>query len=156
MKSPNARTQTLISVALAANALLLPAYCNGYLFFFIDTGRHLSLDSFTTLTPPFYNFLLYPLYVWNLPWVVGLTQASVAAVLIWLALRACLGRVSLRTFGIVIAILTAATSLPFQARFALPDALTALGLLAIAVLPIRTTSASRGSKLTGSRRTISR
>ena len=125
----------VFTAALCANVLLIPAYLNGYMFFFVDTGRHLRMESFIDFTPPFYNLMLYPLYAWDLPWAVGLVQSGLAVALIWLALRVGLSRASAWTLVVAVGALSLASSLPYQAGLALPDAMTALGILAIALAP---------------------
>ena len=133
--TPKEKISLTITAAVCANVLLIPAYLNGYLFFFIDSGRHLKLDLVLEFTPPFYNLWLYPLYAWNLPWVVGLAQSSLAVGLIWFGLRISLGRASAWALAATVGALTLGSSLPYQAGFALPDALTALGILAIVLAP---------------------
>ncbi|MBI1354167.1 MAG: hypothetical protein GC160_07460 [Acidobacteria bacterium] len=119
-----------------AVALLWPAIDNGYLFVNIDSGRHLGPGrNFSVAYPPYYNLWLFPLYEWNLAWLVGLAQAGLAVSLIALALRFVARTPSAGALALTVAALAVGTALPFAASTALPDALSAVGLLAIVLAP---------------------
>ena len=138
-RDPVAARRRLLHVGCltaCAVVLLWPAIDNGYLFFNIDTGRHLGLGrNFSPAYPPFYNLWLIPLYALNLPWLVGLLQAGLAVGLIAAALRYVVRTRGVAAPALTTLALAAGTYLPFVASTALPDALTAVGLLAIVLAP---------------------
>jgi hypothetical protein len=124
-------------IALAALILLWPAFVNGYPLVFSDTGTYLSQAIHRYLgwdRPVFYSLFIFPLHMQVTTWPIIVVQALLTAHLLYLAqrcLRPYLAGGWLPGFA---ALLAALTPLPVFVAQLMPDLLTGLMVLALALL----------------------
>jgi hypothetical protein len=121
---------------LTAALLTWPALLNGYPLVFSDSGTYLSQALNRYLgwdRPAFYSLFLLPLHLGLTTWPVVAAQAIIAA---WVLHVTC--GVLLRGFPSVapVAMLAAASSLPWFAAQLMPDLFTGLLVLALALLAL--------------------
>jgi hypothetical protein len=134
------RTKSLravLCVAASAALLLWPAFLNGYPLMFGDSGVYLE-DGVTLhagwARPLFYGLFMVPLHLKLTAWPVVIAQALLSVLLIRLTLSRFVGvSRELVQFG-VIAVLAAATSLPWFASQIMPDVFGPLIVLALALV----------------------
>ena len=153
---------SLVAIVLGAVSLLIPTLIVGHPDVFPDTsayeligqwcleqlGLHpqggygylhhrADLKMFFTIAgarSPFYGMLLFAVTNRGSAWAMAALQALAASTLIGLATRVVLGRWRLVEYGLVIAVATLASTLPFFVSFMMPDVFTGLGALAAILL----------------------
>ena len=134
--SPALRAR-ICSVLVSAPLLLWPALLNGYPLVFDDTGTYLSQAVHHYLgwdRPAFYSLFLLPLHMTLTLWPPIAAQALLAAYTLHLASRALLPGISPWWLVPFVAMLAGTTALPWFASQLMPDIVTPLLVLALALL----------------------
>jgi hypothetical protein len=123
-------------ILLVAAWLCWPALWNGYPLVFSDTGTYIDqaiLRYGGWDRPVFYSWFLYALH-WQVSlWPVVVAQAVIVAAVLWLVVRAVLGRRPL-AFVAIGGALSAFTSLPWFASQVMPDVFTPVVVLCVFLL----------------------
>ena len=130
----NAATLLLSAVILSGAALY-----NGYPLVYPDTGGYLLVHNYP-LRSIFYSLFVAPARLTGTLWTVIFAQALLTAYLLRLVLREVFAIASRVGFLIIIALLSALTSLPWCAGYLMPDIFTpvmVLGLFMLAFCPER-------------------
>jgi hypothetical protein len=126
-----------LTVPLAAAFLLWPALWNGYPIVFADTGTYLTQAIHRYAgwdRPVFYSLFMLPLHATVTLWPVVIAQALLTAALLRLVCRVLLPRLPAPVFVAGVALLAAATWLPWLVSELMPDLFTPLLILSITLL----------------------
>src|SRR3954447_15021320 len=126
--------RAILCVAACTAMLLWPAFMNGYPLMFGDSGVYVG-DGATLhagwARPIFYGLFMLPLHLKLTAWPVVAVQALLSVLLIRLTLIR-IGGVESETVQLgVVAVLAAATSLPWFASQIMPDVFGPLIVLAL-------------------------
>ena len=124
-------------MVLSAALLLWPAAWNGYPLVFDDTGTYLSQAVHHYLgwdRPVFYSLFLLPLHLTLTTWPCIAVQALLAAVTLRLAQRTLLPAASPWWLPPFVALLALTSALPWFATQLMPDILTPMLVLSLALL----------------------
>jgi hypothetical protein len=124
--------------AVLSCALLLtwPAVWNGYPLVFSDTGTYIDqaiLRYGGWDRPVFYSWFLFALHWQSTLWLAVAGQALIVSGVLWLAVRAVLGRRPMALAGIG-ALLALTTSLPWFTSQLMPDVFTFVMVLCVFLL----------------------
>jgi hypothetical protein len=132
-------TLTVLCVAIATVALLIPAIINGYPFVFWDTGTNLFAALRLQIPydrPVFYSLFALALHWQQSPWPIVIAQAALAAVLIRMAARSLLDIGNPWVTPAVAAFLAVGSSLPWFAGQILPDVFTPILIIALMLITL--------------------
>jgi hypothetical protein len=135
---------TFVTIVLMTGLFLLPAICNGFPFVFYDSGTYLIGGIREPSRPPFYS-VFNKLVDLNLsPWLGVVVQTLVASCMIWRVASTVFGITRALRMILLAILLTAGTSLPWFAGWIMPDILTPLMVIALALLCFTQGELSRG------------
>jgi O-antigen/teichoic acid export membrane protein len=141
--------RTTAAILISAALLTWPALWNGYPLVFADTGTYLAQAIEHYLgwdRPVFYSLFLFPLHATLSTWPIAFVQALLAANTLHLTRRVLLPHASPWWLPALVAFLGLTSALPWLASQLMPDFLTSLLVLALALLalaPERLTRAER-------------
>lgn len=133
---PSGRSAVLLAVPAAALLLTWPALWNGYPLVFSDTGTYIDqaiLRYGGWDRPVFYSWFLFLLHWRQSLWLAVAGQALIVSGVLWLVVRAVLGRRPV-AFLAIAALLSATTSLPWFTSQLMPDVFTAVMVLCVFLL----------------------
>lgn len=138
------------AIILAAALLLWPAFWNGYPLVFSDTGTYLSqaIEHYVGWDRPiFYSLFVLPLHLTLTTWPIVAAQAVLTAHTLHLLRRTLLPELSVWRLLPLVAMLAAFTSLPWFVAQIMPDFLTGLLVLTLAMLALVPARLSRRERI---------
>ncbi len=136
----------VLPIVLSAALLLWPALLNGYPIVFDDTGTYLSQAVHRYLgwdRPVFYSLFLFPLHMTLTTWPAIVAQALLVTHTLHLVQRVLLPAVSPWWLLPFVAVLATTTATPWLAAQLMPDILTPLLILVLALLVLTPERLSR-------------
>lgn len=142
--------RTAAAILLSAALLTWPALWNGYPLVFADTGTYLAQAVEHYLgwdRPVFYSLFLLPLHATLSTWPIVFVQALLATYTLHLTHRMLLPDGSVWWLPAIVASLAITTALPWLASQLMPDVLTSLLVLALALLILAPERLSRTERI---------
>jgi hypothetical protein len=150
LNQPRANRSGLIAIPLAAASLLWPALWNGYPIVFADTGTYISQAVHHYAgwdRPVFYSLFILALH-WKLTlWPVIMAQALLTTWILWLSWHVVAPRAHPAWFLAGMALLSAASWLPWLVCEIMPDIFTPLLILALGLVGFANDRVSRTTRI---------
>ena len=146
--------KTALLIGAGALSLCLPAFINGAPLLFPDTLTYLldgsSLVRFSWPSnerPVFYGLTIWFLHWERTVWPVVLAQGLVVAHLVWLTLRAAVGKPRGVPYLAIIAVLTVFTALSWYVSHLMPDVFSSVLILVLFLLGFCRDRLARGETI---------
>jgi hypothetical protein len=131
----------VLAVVLGASLLMLACLYNGYPLLFYDSEMYVHYVR-SSIRPPFYALLLYPMHLGSSLWLVAFWQSLLVSHLLYFVTDRVFGSINIFRYTVIITVLALLSPLPWMTGFVTPDIFTPLLILSLYFLVFRPTALS--------------